>query len=101
MATTRIALNGTLSAEQLQHMMAANAAYRTNCDRVMAENFIDAAEALLVVPLEEVDHSGERARVKVSAIEERLAKAVSWLESERACTATPRHFVPARDWRDS
>lgn len=101
MATQRIELSAQLTAEELQGIIAANAAYRTRRDTVMAENLIDAAEALLAIPLAEVEHSGERARVEVRVVQERLDAAIAWLEAERACSATPRHFVPAPGWRSA
>ena len=100
MATERITVNGDLSAEKLQKIIADNASYRTRRDMVMAANLIDAAEALLAIPLAEIDHSGERARVEVRVAQERLAEAIEWLELQRACSAPPRQYLPARDWRD-
>lgn len=98
MATARVTISGEQSAEELQTIIAKNAAYRTRDDVVMAENLIDAAEALLAIPLSEFDHAGERARVEIQIVEKRLDRAIAWLATQRACNARPRHFIPARDW---
>lgn len=100
MATIRLKISGELSAEDLQKIIADSASYRTRKDIVMCENFIDAAEALLAVPLSEFDHAGERASLDVGVSQERLDKAIDWLETERACALPPRHFIPARDWSE-
>lgn len=100
MATQRIDVSGSLTPDELQEAIANNASYYTRNDIVMAENFIDAAEALLAIPLSEFDHAGERARVEVRVVQERLEKAIDWLNTERACVAPPRHFIPARNWRE-
>ena len=99
MATSRIELSGDVTPEELQRVMTANASYQTRRDTVMAENFIDAAEALLVIPLSEMEHSGESARQEIAIVERSRDRALAWLQAERACTATPRHYVPAKDWR--
>ena len=99
MATQRITLSGDITAEELERILTLNAAYLTRRDVAMAENFIDASIALLSVPLEEIDHSGERTRLKIAALEKQRDDAIAWLEVERAISSPPVQHVPHRDQR--
>ena len=100
MATPRINVSSELSADALQAIIADNASYRSDSDQVKARNLIDAAEVLLAIPLTEFDHAGERARVEIRVVQDRLTAAIEWLEVEKACAAPPHSYVPARNWKD-
>lgn len=93
-------ISGQLTAEELQVIIADNASYRSQQSVAMADALIDAIEALLAIPLSEVDHSGERIRIDVRVLQEQQQKAVKWREAKRFTLMPPTHYIPARNWRD-
>ena len=100
MATARLTITGDLSAEELQNVVAANSDYDDFGDITKAQNCKNALRALLAIPLEEMDHAGERAKLVVAEWRKSLEDVVDWIGTEQGCTASPRQFIPARDWRE-
>lgn len=99
MATERITITGEHTADELQAIAMASVAFRSDGGLNMALNRQDALQALLDIPLEEMDHDGERARLVVGEWRKSLDEVTSWIDVQQACTAPPRQFIPARDWR--
>lgn len=96
MPTGSVAINAQLTAEELQAVIADNASYRSQNSLTMADNLIDAIEALLAIPLSEVDHSGERARIEVRVLQEQQRQAIKWRNIRRVTLGPPTFLIPAR-----
>lgn len=99
MATKRVTITGEHTADELQAIVAANCDYDDTADLVKAQNCKNALRALLAIPLEEMDHAGERARLAVAEWRKSLEEVTAWLNVDQACSGPSRQFIPARDWR--
>lgn len=95
MPTGSVAINAQLTAEELQAVIADNASYRSQNSLTMADNLIDAIEALRGIPVSEVDHSGERVRIEINALLDQQKNAIKWRNIRRATLGPPTFLIPA------
>lgn len=94
-------INGDLSREEVEHHMADLANYDDPPNLARARRYRTACRVYLGFPLEEIDHSGERARMKLEEVRKNKEEVEAFIAGQEVTTSTcPTQYQAGNDWRN-